>query len=94
MLGVQRIEKDFLAATAERRKPTLIDLAELEFLSSFGLGMIMKCAAVLRANNVKMALLNPQPLVEDLFEMTRVNEFIPILADKEEALDVLRGGEA
>ncbi|NOZ21273.1 MAG: STAS domain-containing protein [Planctomycetes bacterium] len=90
MMGVQQIEKDFLEATAARRKPTLIDLVDLEFMSSFGLGMLMKCASVLRANNVKVALLNLQPPVKELIEMTKVDQLLPVMDDKQAALEYLR----
>lgn len=90
MMGVQQVEKDFLEATAARRKPTLIDLIGLEFMSSFGLGMLMKCASVLRANSIAVVFVNPQPQIQELFEMTKVDQLFTIMDDRQAALEFLR----
>ena len=92
IMGVQEIESEFLACTASAKKPTMIDIADVSFVSSFGLGMIMKCAAILRANNLKAVLLNPQPMVAQLLEISNIGLFIAVAEDKDTALELLERG--
>jgi len=86
MVGVQEIEEEFLKQTAERRKHTIVDLVELEFLSSFGMGMLMKCASVLKLNDARLVLLNPQELITELLETSGLNQFFEVFDDKDKAI--------
>lgn len=89
--GVQQIERRFLDATAARKKPALIDLCDVSFMSSFGLGMLIKCAAILKVSAIKMVLLCPQPSIKQLLETTQLHQFIAVMDDKDEALKFLQG---
>lgn len=90
IMGVQQIEKAFLEATAARRKATIVDLADVTFVSSFGLGMIMKCATVLMANTLKLVLLSPQPTVGELLVTTGMDKLFCVCQGKDEALAILQ----
>ena len=91
ILGVQEIESEFLACTASRKKPTLVDMSEVSMLTSFGMGMLIKCAKELETSGAKMVLLNPQELVEEILNSAGLERMFAIAHDEDEALEILQG---
>jgi len=87
--GLHAIDTKFHALTAARRKPSLIDLSKLEFISSLGMGMIVSCARSLGRYGAKMVLLDPVPEVEDALEAVGIDQRIPIVHTVEEAHRIL-----
>ncbi len=80
-LGVQKIELPFTALTASRRKPAVVDLAEVTFLSSLGVRILLSSAKALAAHGTKLVLLNPQPQVLQVLELGQIVAIIPVEAD-------------
>ncbi|OHB56967.1 MAG: hypothetical protein A2Y12_20740 [Planctomycetes bacterium GWF2_42_9] len=89
--GVQQIEQSFTAATAGRGKPALVDISEVSFLASLGMRMFLNSAKALKLKKTKMALLNPQPLVEDALRSAGLPSVIPIEYDIDTATGLLKG---
>ncbi|HRJ71515.1 MAG TPA: STAS domain-containing protein [Terrimicrobiaceae bacterium] len=87
--GVQAIEAAFLAQTAGRKKPVLIDLAGVSYMASFGMRMIIDTFKVLDREGRKMALLHPQPMVAKILESAGMSEIVLITHDEAEARKVL-----
>ncbi len=87
--GTTEIEKEFLAHTVERKKPTLVDMSEVVFLSSFGIRLLFMTVKALMADNIKMVALSPQPLVEESLRLVRLTDVIQITHDLDEALKLL-----
>lgn len=88
--GVSAVEPKFLAATASRQKPTLVDMSEVTFVVSLGIRMLLGAAKSLEANGVKLALVNTQPLVAETLRLAKLDEVF-ILADSEEDARVKLG---
>ena len=63
--GVNRISLEFARQVATRRKPTIVDLSDVEFIASLGMGMLVENAKALKRNNVRMVVADPQQLVEE-----------------------------
>lgn len=87
--GTTQIEKEFLKYTAERQKPTLVDMSEVWFLSSFGIRLLFMSVKALMAVGVKMVALHPQPMVEESLRMVHLTDVIHIAHDSEEAFKLL-----
>ena len=87
--GLHTIDVKFHGYTAARRRPTLVDLSGLDFISSLGMGMIVSCARSLQRFGAKMVLLNPQPQVEDILKAVGVDQGIPIVRSAEEGVRIL-----
>src|SRR5262249_49906844 len=66
--GLHAIDVKFHGYTAARRRPTLVDIAGLDFITSLGIGMFVSCARSLQRFWAKMVLLNPQPAVEEVLK--------------------------
>ena len=87
--GLHAIDVKFHGYTAARRKPTLVDISGLEFITSLGMGMFVSCARSLQRYGAKMVLLNPQPQVEEVLKAVGIDQGIPMVHDVEEGLRIL-----
>jgi anti-sigma B factor antagonist len=87
--GLHAVDMRFHAYTAARRKPALIDLSQMEFIASLGMGMFISCAQSLRRHGAEMVLLNPQPLVEEALNVVGVGQTVPIAHSLDEAMSIL-----
>ena len=54
-VGVQQVGTRFQGVTASRGKPTIIDLSNVEFIASLGLGMLLSCARSLHGRGTDCA---------------------------------------
>jgi anti-anti-sigma factor len=90
--GLHAVDMRFHGLTAARRKPTLVDLSQLDFISSLGMGMLISCARSMARFGAKMVLVNPQPTVEEVLVSVGVHEVIPIVRSVEDGLKVLQAG--
>lgn len=86
LAGVHEIEADFQRHITVRRLPTVVDLSQVAFISSLGIGLIVTCAKSLERHGQKLILLSPQPLVEEALKTTRIDQFVPIAGDRETAV--------
>ncbi len=87
--GLHAVDVKFHGYTAARRRPTLVDLSQVDFISSLGMGMFVSCAQSLRRFQAKMVLLNPQPLVEEAMNTVGLGQAVPIAHSLAEALRIL-----
>jgi len=88
-LGVQKIELHFTALTASRRKPAVVDLAEVTFLSSLGVRILLGSARALAAHGTKLVLVNPQPQVLQVLQLGQIVAIIPVETDVPAAFALL-----
>jgi anti-sigma B factor antagonist len=87
--GLHAIDMKFHGYTAARRRPTLVDLSGLEFITSLGMGMFISCARSLQRHKAKMVLLNPRPEVEEVLKAVGIDQGVPIVHSVEEGIDIL-----
>lgn len=87
--GVQGVELKFNALTAARKRPAIVDLSGLEFIASLGIGMLIAAARTLRGHGANLVLLSPGGRVEEVLRAARIDEVIPIVSSREEALERL-----
>jgi anti-anti-sigma factor len=83
--GTAAIELRFSTATAARGKPTLVDLSEVDFIASLGMGMLISCARTLSRKGVRMVLVDPQLLVEKTLKAAGIQQIVPIAHGLEQA---------
>src|SRR6516165_5155309 len=77
--GLHAVDVKFYGYTAARRRPTLVDISGLEFITSLGMGMLVSCARSLGRFGFKMVLLNPRPEVEEVLRAVGIDQGIPIV---------------
>src|SRR5262245_17626480 len=90
MPGLHAVDIKFHGYTAARRRPTLVDLARLEFIASLGIGMLVSCAQSLRRHEAKMVLLNAHGMVLEALRAVGIDQAIPIVNDADEAMKILQ----
>ena len=94
ILGVQQIETKFAALIATQRKSIIVDLNNVELLSSIGLGMLISNANSLYAHCKRMILLNPKSRVERVIRIACLDLILPISHNMHEALELIKHSEA
>ena len=79
--------RDRLDGLAQEPAATIVlDLAELEYISSAGLGALLSAHAKLRRHGGRLHLVNPRPFILRLLETTRLTELFVVFGSLEEAL--------
>ncbi len=79
-----------LQETSEAGENNLVlDLSELEYISSAGVGTFIGCIGALREERRHMIFINPSPNILELFEMLGFTKLFRIMANREEALEAL-----
>jgi anti-sigma B factor antagonist len=87
--GLHAIDTRFHGLTAARRRPALVDISGLEFITSLGMGMFVSCARSLQRFGAKMVLLNPRPEIEEVLKAVGIDQGIPLVHSIEEAHRIL-----
>jgi len=83
--GSYSIEVEFVRHCAGEGVHVLVDLSEVDYISSIGVHMMINAANSIASRGGKMALFNPQPSVMDVLDLTGILQVIPIYSDLESA---------
>jgi anti-sigma B factor antagonist len=67
----------------------LLDLSQVDFIDSSGLGSMISILKTVSKNNGDMVLCNLNPAVENLFTLTRMNTVFKTYSNEKEALESL-----
>ena len=68
----------------------LIDLSRVSRIDSAGLGLLMRCYSHAVRNSGMLKLLNPNPEVQKLLELTKINSVVESFDDEQKALQSFR----
>jgi anti-anti-sigma factor len=83
-------EREMIAATQAEVRRLLIDLANLAYVSSAGLRVLLLAAKRMRAAGGRIALCGLQPRVAEVFEISGFGAIVPVYPDRDSALAALR----
>jgi len=74
-------------STPDEKPPqvNILDLSDVPYMDSAGLGMLMNHFAHCKGKNVKMIAAGATPRVLQLFQLTKVDSVIPLAASVEDA---------
>jgi len=89
--ATEEISERFSEATAARERPAIVDLSEIEFMASRGIGLLLTNGKKLMKAGHKLVLLNPQNLVGSVLKTCKLDMILPIAHDLDEAIQILRG---
>ena len=90
--GVQAVQNQFVFATAPRRRPTIVDLAQVPFLASLAIGMLISVGKALKPYGVPVILCAPTAMVAKTLHAAGIHHLMPIVASAEEALQLCQPG--
>ena len=85
MNGTYAIEVEFVRQCAGEKVHVLVDLSQVNFISSIGIPMLIHSAKSVARHGGKMVLLNPQKAVESVLDLAGISLIIPIYFDFEAA---------
>lgn len=88
--GVSDIQYEFHCHTILQPRSTVVDLSQVTFMASIGIGMILSAAKHIERHGSKMVLVNPSPLVRQTLETSALHQVIPIAIEESVALELLR----
>lgn len=88
--GVNHIADRFVFTTTTPRKATLVDVSQVTFIASLGMGMLVSAAKALQRHGTRMVLVAPTNLVQRALVAAGIDCVIPIAATEAEALEMLR----
>jgi anti-sigma B factor antagonist len=88
--GTERISRKLtrLITTADNMK-VILNLSEVDFMESIGIGTIITVAKAVRRQNGRLVLLNPKPIVDTVLRTTDIDKLIPIFYELNEAREAL-----
>ncbi len=66
---------------AEPVQRIVLDLAELEFICSMGLGSLIVAHVITQRRKAQVVLAAPQPAIREILETTRLDRIFPVFTD-------------
>ena len=88
--GTDQIAMRFTALTATRPARIVVDMAQVPFLSSIGIRLLLSNAKALKQRGGRMVIASPQPMVKEVFEIVGMDSLIPVHADLDSACAALK----
>lgn len=83
---LQELLAPIVAAAAAKKSPIVLDLANVEYISSMGLRVLMVAAKPMCAAGARIAVANLQPVVEEIFDIARFRYVVPVFTSLRDAL--------
>lgn len=83
---VPEVRQKLLATVEQGNGKLILDLAEVSFMDSSGLSVLVSAFKAARAKNGDVALLHLNPTVRSLIELTRLQQIFAIFDDEAAAL--------
>jgi anti-sigma B factor antagonist len=85
----QGFEKKLFQAISDGSKNMVVDFKDIDYISSAGLRVIIKVFKALQREDGRIMLCSMQDYIRELFEITGIDVFVPIVASIEDALKAL-----
>jgi anti-sigma B factor antagonist len=84
------LKSQMLNLFEEGKKDMVVDLGEVRFVDSSGLGALVSGFKNASARNGNLKLCNLQPQVQSMFELTRLHRVFEIFSDQAKAFESFR----
>ena len=84
--GVAEVFEEFRRNVTDRGFSAIVDMTEMDFISSLGLWWLIASAQELMRHNARLILYNPQPFVIDEIRAAGLNRECPVTNDFGEAI--------
>ena len=89
LTGVTQIESSFLAATVAVGKSSVVDLSQVPFIASLGLGLLISATKGLKRKGARLILLAPTAEVAKVFAAAGLLDVMTIAYDEAEVSRIL-----
>jgi len=88
--GTQAVDLKFTALTATQRLPVMVDLSEVDFISSIGIRLLATNAKTLHSYGARMVLIRPQAAVANILRSAGIDQLIPIADSSSDGANLLK----
>ena len=78
------LDKEICGALAEPVEILVLDMAGVDYITSSGIGTIVKAKTSLKRRGGNLVIINLQPQVEKVFEIIRLIPVLEVFASREE----------
>ena len=85
-LGADILREELDKLLEAKHYKLIFDLGDVSFISSTGLGQMMRVFRATSGNDGYVRVVNPQPLVEEVFRFTKLHTLIGIYPNLEAAI--------
>ncbi|HEY3245352.1 MAG TPA: STAS domain-containing protein [Phycisphaerae bacterium] len=82
------LHRALVELVAERPARLVINLAEVAYIDSSGVGTLVEIFRRVKGYQGKLALVSPPPRVKSMLEITKLDQFFTILTSEQDALVV------
>ena len=89
IIGTGQIETQFAGYCGGENARLVVDLSDVEFLASISIRLLTLTAKAVASRGGKMVLLNPNPDVHHVLDVTEIQAIVPIYSHLESAEAVL-----
>ena len=89
--GLRDVESEFRLITATLQRPTIVDLSDLEYIASLGMGLLITCAQNLHRGGKPMVLVGAHGDVDTALRTAGIDQAIPMVDDLDEAVAIAGG---
>lgn len=86
--------RDFALPLAEESDRFLLDMEDVRFVDSSGLGVILACLRAVTARSGTFRICSVSKPVRVLFELVRLERMVEVFDDRQSALAAFSGGTA
>jgi len=87
--GTESIDLRLAVETAAEKAFVVIDLEQVDFLASVGIGVLVRSAKALRKRGGEIVLLSTVPIVNMVLERTGIPDIIKVFGDLQSACQAL-----
>jgi anti-anti-sigma factor len=84
--GVSLIETKFLASLVPEGNSAIVDLSQVDFVSSLGIRMIVSAARSLKRRQATLAVFGAQAPVTQVFDIVSLGQIISVCRTESEAI--------
>lgn len=88
-----QLEQTFNRLIEERVYKFIVDLSEIDYMSSTGAGIFIGMLRLTQENNGNIILVNPKPMIKDLFDLLGLTNLITITKDRKSAFSTFNHKE-
>jgi len=85
--GAPELRQEIVAAVADGQVRLILDMTGVEFIDSFGIGVVIGALKRVRQRAGELALVCPEPRVRRVFELCDIDRILTLHRDLDEVAD-------
>jgi anti-anti-sigma factor len=88
-IGAASVGRRFNEQVSDKRA-VIVDLADVDYVASLAIRFLLSGAKAVRGNGGKLVILSPAEYVYEVLKIAGIDQIMPILFDRDEAIAAVR----